>query len=57
MAVKTIPDGFHSVCAYLNVQDAEAAIAFYRRALALDPRNPMALQGAQAMGLSPDQLR
>jgi|SRR5215510_4784908 len=32
MRVKTIPDGFHTVCAYLNVEDPAAAIAFYRRA-------------------------
>jgi PhnB protein len=32
MAVKPIPDGFHSVTPYLTVSDAEAAIAFYERA-------------------------
>ena len=29
----------------------------FRRALALDPRNPMALEGVQLMGLTPEQLR
>ncbi|HEV8317173.1 MAG TPA: hypothetical protein VGQ10_07170 [Vicinamibacterales bacterium] len=32
MAVNAIPEGFHTVCAYLNVEDAAGAIAFYRRA-------------------------
>jgi PhnB protein len=33
MAVKPIPDGYHSVTPYLIVQGGEAAIAFYQKAL------------------------
>jgi len=33
MAVKAIPDGYHSVTPYLIVQGGESAIAFYRKAL------------------------
>jgi PhnB protein len=29
MSVNPVPEGFHTVSAYLNVGDAEAAIAFY----------------------------
>ncbi len=32
MAVKPIPDGYHTVTAYLYINDASAAIEFYRRA-------------------------
>lgn len=32
MAVKPIPDGYHSVTAYLTVHDAAGAIDFYTRA-------------------------
>jgi PhnB protein len=32
MAVKPIPEGFHSVTPYLTVSDAAGAIAFYERA-------------------------
>lgn len=32
MAVKPIPDGYHSVTPYLIVHDAAAALAFYQRA-------------------------
>jgi PhnB protein len=30
--VKAIPDGYHSITPYLVVNDAAAAIAFYKRA-------------------------
>jgi PhnB protein len=33
MAVRPIPDGYHSVTPYLIVQGGEAAIAFYQKAL------------------------
>jgi len=33
MAVKPIPDGYHSVTPYLIVHDAAAALEFYRKAL------------------------
>jgi PhnB protein len=33
MAVKPIPEGYHSVTPYLLVQDAAAALDFYQRAL------------------------
>ena len=33
MSVKSKPDGYHSVTPYLTVNDAEAAIRFYERAL------------------------
>lgn len=33
MAVKPIPDGYHSVTPYLIVHDAAAALNFYKRAL------------------------
>jgi PhnB protein len=32
MAVKTIPDGYHSVTPYLSIKGAAEAIAFYKRA-------------------------
>lgn len=32
MAVKPVPDGYHTVTAYLHVDDANAAIAFYAQA-------------------------
>ncbi len=32
MAVKPIPDGYHSITPYLVVKDADRAIAFYARA-------------------------
>ncbi|MDD2759394.1 MAG: VOC family protein [Methylomonas sp.] len=31
-ATKPIPDGYHSVTPYLTVEDADAALAFYRQA-------------------------
>lgn len=33
MAVKPIPDGFHTITPYLIVKDAAAALAFYKQAL------------------------
>ncbi|HYQ99691.1 MAG TPA: VOC family protein, partial [Casimicrobiaceae bacterium] len=33
MAVKPIPDGYHSVTPYLIVHDAAAALDFYKKAL------------------------
>ena len=30
--VKSIPDGYHSVCVYLNIKDAAKAIEFYKKA-------------------------
>lgn len=33
MAVKPIPDGYHSITPYLIVQGGEGAIAFYQKAL------------------------
>ena len=33
MAVKPIPDGYHSVTPYLSVHDAASAIAFYEQTL------------------------
>jgi Flp pilus assembly protein TadD len=38
--------------ARLENGDRSGAREAFRRALALDPRNPMALQGAQAIGLA-----
>ncbi len=32
MAVKPIPDGFHSITPHLTIRDASAAIEFYKRA-------------------------
>ena len=33
MAVKAIPDGYHTLTPYLYVKDARAAMAFYQKAL------------------------
>ena len=33
MAVKPIPDGYHSVTPYLIMNDATAALEFYKKAL------------------------
>lgn len=33
MAVKAIPEGFHTITPYLALRDASAAIAFYEKAL------------------------
>jgi len=32
MAIRAVPDGYHAVTAYLHVDDAKAAIAFYAQA-------------------------
>ena len=41
MAVKPIPEGYHSVTPYLTVDDAEAAIDFYKRAFGASERMRM----------------
>lgn len=38
MPVNPVPDGYHSVTAYLIVDDAAAAIDFYQRALGAEER-------------------
>ena len=42
MAVKPIPEGYHSVTPYLTVDDASAAIEFYKRAFGATERVRMA---------------
>ncbi|HWV15596.1 MAG TPA: VOC family protein [Cellvibrio sp.] len=32
MAIKPIPEGYHSLTSYLNIKDAASAIEFYKRA-------------------------
>jgi len=41
MAVKPIPEGFHSVTPYLTVDDAAAAIDFYKKAFGAKERERM----------------
>ena len=41
MAVKPIPEGYHSVTPYLAVDDASAAIEFYKRAFGATERMRM----------------
>lgn len=43
MAVKPIPDGYHTVTPYLIVRDAERALAFYRQAFGA--RETLRLEG------------
>ena len=38
MAVKPIPDGYHTVTPYLAVEDAEGAIAYYEKAFGAKER-------------------
>lgn len=38
MDVKPIPDGYHTVTPYLSVEDADAAIAYYTKALGAKER-------------------
>jgi PhnB protein len=38
MAVKPIPDGYHTVTPYLSVEGADAAIAYYTKALGAKER-------------------
>jgi PhnB protein len=38
MAVKPIPDGYHTVTPYLSVDDADAAIAYYAKAFGAKER-------------------
>jgi PhnB protein len=42
MAVKPIPEGYHTVTPYLQVDDASAAIEFYTRAFGAKERGRMA---------------
>jgi PhnB protein len=41
MAVKPIPEGYHSVTPYLTVDDAAAAIEFYKKAFGATERGRM----------------
>jgi PhnB protein len=41
MAVKPIPEGYHTVTPYLQVDDASAAIEFYKRAFGATERGRM----------------
>jgi PhnB protein len=41
MAVKPIPDGYHTVTAYLTLDDAAAAIGFYEKAFGAKNRGQM----------------
>jgi PhnB protein len=41
MAVKPIPEGYHSVAPYLTVDDAAAAIEFYKDAFGANERTRM----------------
>ncbi len=39
MTVKRVPDGFHTLTPHLNVNDADAAIAFYKKAFGAEEIN------------------
>jgi PhnB protein len=41
MAVKPVPDGYHTLTTYLTVDDASAAIEFYKRAFGAKERMRM----------------
>lgn len=45
MSVNPIPDGYHSVTPYLIVDDAEAALKFYREALGAEETVRMPMGG------------
>ena len=45
MAVKPIPEGYHSVTPYLIVDDADAAIDFYKRAFGAEEMFRMPMGG------------
>jgi PhnB protein len=49
MAVKPIPDGYHSVTPYLIVRDAARAIDFYQKAFGAEPRVRMDGPGGKVM--------
>jgi len=42
MAVKPIPDGYHTLTPYMTVRDAERAIEFYKKAFGAKERGPAA---------------
>jgi PhnB protein len=41
MAVKPVPEGYHTITPYLSVDDASAAIEFYKRAFGAEERGRM----------------
>jgi PhnB protein len=47
MAVKPIPEGYHTVSPYLAVDDASAAIDFYQRAFGATERGRMPAPGGK----------
>jgi len=47
MAVKPIPDGYHSVTPYLTVKHASEAIAFYKKAFGADEMVRMDMPGGK----------
>jgi uncharacterized glyoxalase superfamily protein PhnB len=53
--VKAIPDGYHSVTPYLVVNDAVAAIDFYKRAF--DAKEGYRLQGPKGKSILHAELR
>jgi Uncharacterized protein conserved in bacteria len=48
--VKPIPEGFHSVTAYLTVKGAAQAIEFYKRAFGAQERFRMTLPDGKSIG-------
>ncbi|HEU5123394.1 MAG TPA: VOC family protein [Verrucomicrobiae bacterium] len=48
--VNPIPEGFHSVTAYLTVKDAAQAIEFYKRAFGAQERFRMTLPDGKSIG-------
>jgi PhnB protein len=49
MAVQPVPEGYHTVTPYLAVEDASAAIDFYKRAFGAKERGRMAGPGDMVM--------
>jgi PhnB protein len=49
MAVQPVPEGYHTITPYLAVEDASAAIDFYKRALGAKERVRMAGPGDSVM--------
>ena len=49
MSVQPVPEGYHTLTAYLAVDDAAAAIDFYERALGAEERVRMAGPGDSVM--------
>ena len=50
MAVKPIPDGYHSVTPYLIVRGGAAALAFYKKAFGATELVRMAMPGSDRIG-------